>query len=116
MLQELVRVTRLKGVVLVTAWAFEQTAESKRTFDSQDVSVPWVLPASHDPDRIDEVEAAGDAKSVRKLPPASVDRYCHVFVKGELEELVLRLGNKVQIVDSYYDQANWACIFKKVAL
>ena len=115
-LEELLRVTRLKGVILVTAWAFEQTVESKRKFDAQDVAVPWVLPASHDPTRVDEVELAGDVKSIRKLPPVSVDRYCHVFIKGELEELVSRLGNKVQIVDSYYDQANWACIFKKVSL
>ena len=45
-LVELVRVTALKGRVLVTAWAFEQTSESsKRQFESQDVQVPWVLPA-----------------------------------------------------------------------
>ena len=116
LLEELFRVTRLKGFVLVTAWAFEQTPDSKRHFDAQDVTVPWKLPAQHDLTRAAEVEAAADAKAVRKLPPSSVDRFCHVFRKGELEELIGRMGAKVQIVDSYYDNANWAVIFKKVAL
>lgn len=114
-LQELVRVTALKGHLLVTAWAFEQTEDSKRKFESQDVTVPWKLPAEHDPERAAEVANAADAKEIRKLPASSVDRYCHVFVQGELEQLIGRLGN-VQIVESYYDNANWAVIVKKVAL
>jgi alkylated DNA repair protein alkB family protein 8 len=114
-LEELVRVTALKGRILVTAWAFEQDQNSKRKFDAQDVTVPWVLPATHDPTRIEEVGAIEDAKEKRKLAPTSVNRFCHVFVKGELEELIGRLPN-VQILDSYYDNANWACIFKKVSL
>ena len=77
--------------------------------------MPWKLPAEHDPERRQEVEAAGDAKSIRKLPAATVDRFCHVFVEGELERLVAQLPN-VQLVESYYDNANWAVIVKKVAL
>ncbi len=115
-LEELVRVTALKGRVLVTVWAFEQqeAEKSKRHFEGQDVTVPWVLPAEHDPLRVAEVQQT-DPKQRRRLPPASVDRYCHVFVKGELEELAARLPN-VQLLDSYYDNANWAVVLRKIAL
>ena len=115
-LQELTRVASLKGLILVTVWAFEQDQDSKRKFDAQDVTVPWVLPAEHDPERVKEYkEAFVDGKKKKKLPSASVDRYCHVFKEGELEQLIQCLPN-VQIVSSYYDNSNWACIFKKVAL
>lgn len=95
--------------VLVTAWAFEQGEQSKRQFSTQDVVVPWVLPAEHDPLRAEEV------KGGKKLDPVSVDRYCHVFKKGELEEQFALIPN-VQVVDSYFDQDNWAVIVKKIAL
>ena len=118
-LEELVRVTALKGLVLVTAWALEQgeagdAAAGRREFAAQDVTVPWVLPAEHDPERAAELRGL-DEKQRRRLPPASVDRFCHVFVRGELEALAARLPN-VQIVDSYYDNANWTVVLRKVAL
>lgn len=141
---ELVRVAALKGRVLVTVWAQEQNLEEEkgeaeenveelnddaskstkkkkkkkkmeRDFETQDVTVPWVLPATADPLRREEVEQAGDEKTRRALPPATVPRFCHVFVRGELEQLVSKLPN-VQIVDSYYDNANWAVVLKKIAL
>jgi alkylated DNA repair protein alkB homolog 8 len=111
-LQELTRVTALKGTVLVTVWAFEQEEGSKRKFESQDVMVPWVLPAEFDPQH----DGANDNNNNDNKPTSSkVDRYCHVFVKGELEELIVQMGN-VTILESYYDASNWACVFKKISL
>jgi len=43
-LREMVRVLRLGGELLVTAWAQEQEGDSRRRFDTQDVLVPWTLP------------------------------------------------------------------------
>ncbi len=61
-------------------------------------------------------ELAGlDPQQRRRLPPASVDRFCHVFARGELEALAARLPN-VQIEDAYYDNANWAVVLRKIAL
>lgn len=45
-LRELYRILRIGGVFMVTAWAFEQPPSSKRVFESQDVWVTWVTPAS----------------------------------------------------------------------
>ena len=114
---ELVRVTSLKGRVLVTAWALEQeqAEKSRRVFGAQDVAVPWVLPAASDPERQEEVKALPDEKARKALQPVAVERFCHVFVEGELEALVSQLPN-VQIVESYYDNANWAVVLKKIAL
>jgi hypothetical protein len=106
-----------QGRVLVTAWALEQGEEGapgRRQFEAQDVTVPWVLPAEHDPERTAEL-AGLDPQQRRRLPPASVDRFCHVFARGELEALAARLPN-VQIEDVYYDNANWAVVLRKIAL
>ena len=43
-LSEMVRVLRVGGELLVTAWAQEQEGDSRRRFDTQDVLVPWTLP------------------------------------------------------------------------
>lgn len=40
------------------------------------------------------------------------DRYYHVFVEGELEELISSL-DKVSFVDSTYDYGNWTVVLKK---
>lgn len=39
-------------------------------------------------------------------------RYYHVFKKGELEDLIKEL-NLADIVESYYDHANWCVKIKK---
>ncbi|RYG47338.1 class I SAM-dependent methyltransferase, partial [archaeon] len=43
LMRELVRLLRPGGTLFVQAWAFEQGPDSRRTFDSQDVFVPWNL-------------------------------------------------------------------------
>ncbi len=58
-------------------------AHSKRKFDTQDVMVPWVLPAEFDPLRPEAGKTGG-----KREPPSTVERYCHVFKQGELEELI----------------------------
>lgn len=40
-------------------------------------------------------------------------RYYHVFIKGEIENLVSQIPN-VQLMESYYDHANWVVRIKKV--
>ena len=43
-LREILRVLRVGGELMVTAWAQEQEGDSRRRFDTQDVLVPWTLP------------------------------------------------------------------------
>lgn len=42
--RELMRLLKPGGRVLVSAWALEQDAASRRAFPSQDVLVPWAIP------------------------------------------------------------------------
>jgi len=78
-LRGLLQSVRPGGHVLVYVWAQEQGAESKRAFGSQgetqDLLVPWCLHR-----RFAGLEYAGGNSTV-------VQRYCHVYVGGELEGL-----------------------------
>ena len=57
-LREMLRVLRVGGELLVTAWAQEQEGDSRRRFDTQDVLVPWTLPQQYQ----DGHEAKDDEK------------------------------------------------------
>ncbi|KAI9294501.1 S-adenosyl-L-methionine-dependent methyltransferase [Neoconidiobolus thromboides FSU 785] len=89
--QELIRIIKPGGKLLVYVWALEQ--KSRRDFDPnvQDVLVPWVLNKSFTQDNEDKV----------------YQRYYHLFKQGELEELVLSTDNKLQMINSGYDKDNW---------
>ncbi|KAI3662442.1 hypothetical protein MP638_003582 [Amoeboaphelidium occidentale] len=87
---ELLRVLKKGGRMLIFVWAFEQTATSKRKFDSQDVFVSWNKAG------VEEV----------------FYRYYHVFKEGELGALVrdaLAKGNMEAstIIKTGYDRDNW---------
>jgi SAM-dependent methyltransferase len=84
-LVELLRLIRPRGgQALVYAWALEQGSGSRRAFATQDVLVPWALKRHF-------VDAE------MPLPPGAVvdaerdvivlQRFCHVYTKGELESL-----------------------------
>ncbi|OQR97209.1 alkylated DNA repair protein alkB 8 [Thraustotheca clavata] len=100
--KEILRVLRVGGTGVIYAWAQEQTEDSRRTFDTttQDCMVPWNLDKRY----------AKDASESTK--PIVVQRYCHMFKEGELDTLVRLCGNAT-IIDSYYDESNWAVIFTK---
>ncbi|KAI8136768.1 S-adenosyl-L-methionine-dependent methyltransferase [Fennellomyces sp. T-0311] len=79
---ELLRITRPGGRVLVFVWALEQTKFTKRNFEpgKQDVFVPWML------------------KSTGEV----YNRYYHLFRKGELDALF----DAAAIEASGYDRDN----------
>lgn len=48
------------------------------------------------------------------IPLENTDlRFYHLFKENELDNLIKKLDN-VQIIDSYYDNGNWAVKFKKI--
>lgn len=115
---ESLRILRIGGVALFYVWAFEQKefeARSKHKFNQSDVMVPFhfrthgehpkpPLADSHIPDH-----ALFDAQKNAIV----FQRYCHVFVQGELESLINEIPN-VKIKNSYYDEGNWAVVVEKV--
>uniref|UniRef100_A0AAV1VPC1 Fe2OG dioxygenase domain-containing protein n=1 Tax=Peronospora matthiolae TaxID=2874970 RepID=A0AAV1VPC1_9STRA len=51
---------------------------------------------------------------VAKSEDCVVQRYCHMFKQGELESLVELAGN-AKVESSYYDESNWAVVFRRVS-
>ena len=100
------------GRLLATAWALEQGQESRRRFSEQDVLVPW-----HHLDTQAEIVPTPAAQHGQKdAGRGSVlyRRYCHVFVRGELEELIAELRDEgMVLVESWYDTSNWCVIAEK---
>jgi len=90
-IKEMSRVTR--NMFLIYVWAMESKA---KFIEEQDVLIPWNL------------QKKGIAKGNNKV----LNRYYHLFKKGELENLVLSIPG-LQIIDSYYDHENWSIIGSK---
>eukprot|EP00730_Choanoeca_flexa_P020073 TRINITY_DN9812_c0_g1_i1.p1 TRINITY_DN9812_c0_g1~~TRINITY_DN9812_c0_g1_i1.p1 ORF type:complete len:316 (+),score=39.22 TRINITY_DN9812_c0_g1_i1:541-1488(+) len=116
-LQEVCRILRPGGLVLVQAWALEQGDESKRAFPDQDVLVPWChlnpeLEAGHQ-EVADAAETAAQTGSQASSEPTVYQRYCHVYKQGELEELLDQTGYNMQVLRSFYDKSNWCVVARK---
>ena len=64
----------------------------------------------------EEAEEAEAAPQETETPPAGeapvLQRYYHVFVEGELEELVAQ-APELSIRESFFDHANWCVIVRK---
>ncbi|KAJ1830294.1 tRNA methyltransferase, has a role in tRNA modification [Coemansia sp. RSA 2711] len=98
-IEELVRVVRDQGTVLVFVWALEQETKGRRRFDgsTQDVLVPWVVPGS----RQDE-----------HAPDQVFHRYYHLFRDGELAQLAGQVPG-CTVVESGYDRDNWYVVIQR---
>ena len=90
-INELIRVTKPGGKILILVWALEQEPDSRRKFDKQENFVDW------------------KTKSKRLLGK----RYYYVFKKGELENLVLN-KKSVRLVKRFYERGNHGIILEKV--
>ncbi|KAL7714239.1 Methyltransferase type 11 domain-containing protein [Entamoeba marina] len=65
-----------------------------QAFEGQDIMVPWHLDGSDDPEQV-------------------FHRYYHVFVKGELEDVVSQVKG-CKLVYSGYERDNWYVVIEKV--
>jgi len=92
-LTECVRIIKPGGESFFCAWALEQEENSKRVFNQQDMMVPWQMQ-----------KRFGDQNTYL--------RYCHLYKKGEIEELLQNVPN-IDIINSFYDSSNWCVIVKK---
>jgi SAM-dependent methyltransferase len=88
-IDELIRVTKKGGKILVLVWALEQPEESRRKFSKQENLVDWK-------------DKKGNLLG---------ERYYYVFKKDELESLI---DQNVKIEKSFYELGNWGIILEKV--
>lgn len=130
-IQELLRILKKGGKLLITVWAFEQEAQSRRKFTSQDVWVRWNTPNDiakavkkkhqimHEQytSKVQK-DSITDPSSNLELSPlitteTETQRFYHVFVEGELEKLIADAGCDITIIDSVYDCGNWIVTIQK---
>ena len=83
-INELIRVTKKGGKILILVWAFEQEKSSRFNFTKQDNYIDW---------------KDKNKKIIGK-------RYYHVFKKNELEDLIDKSLN----YESFYEKGNWGII------
>lgn len=119
-LSEMRRILKPGGTALVYAWAMEQGEESVRAFSHQDMLVPWhhsdvVKERSEKQDKPNFVEEGQPAHGYRVEDKRSTvfQRYCHLYVQGELEKLVEKVEGFV-VLKSYYDCSNWCVVAQRV--
>lgn len=118
--KELIRVLRVGGRGVIYAWAHEQLQNSRRRFEGekQDFMVPWNLDrrfaAKTEQAAPTAAGAGAESSEADSKAPIVVQRYCHMFKEGELEQLVEMAGNAV-VLDHYYDESNWAVVLQRVS-
>ena len=125
-IEELVRIVKVGGSINIQAWAMEQQETSKRQFAAPDVFVPF----NAQPKYLDKViarpneallapvrscqsksvaqefsEAYKNADFDEKKGLVVFQRYCHLYRKGELEDLVARIPG-AKLVESGYESGN----------
>ena len=108
------RILRPGGTLLVYVWAYEQ---EHKQFTNQDVFVPWHFQEKYEGGKnTKNTESEGLTNTAIKAEEKQstvYHRYYHVFKKDELEGLFKELGG-FEIIESYYDHANWAVEARKL--
>eukprot|EP01097_Dermamoeba_algensis_P010085 TRINITY_DN729_c0_g1_i2.p1 TRINITY_DN729_c0_g1~~TRINITY_DN729_c0_g1_i2.p1 ORF type:complete len:262 (-),score=39.75 TRINITY_DN729_c0_g1_i2:222-971(-) len=125
-IQELIRITKPGGNVLITVWAKDQ---EKKKYSESDVFVPWHLQPQYKSKKDENEEVSGaerqealsfkSSSRIKKPQNSKEDmtvyqRYYHMFSSEELKELVTEFPN-VKINQYDYDHDNWYCSFSKIA-
>jgi len=118
---EIGRTMRPGGRALVQAWAQQQAPTSKRHFSSPDEMVPWRLDgrfAGTAPEEAVRQCARADASATGAAAAAAtpagdvvLDRYCHLFQRGEVPELAARCG--LTVLEEWWEAGNWCCVLAK---
>jgi alkylated DNA repair protein alkB family protein 8 len=104
LLKELVRICKSGGKIMVVAWSFEQGEKERRKFEQQDTMVPWHFQHRFEQKEQDNLECDNVSHTDQK--ETIVQRYCHVYKQGELEELLSHIKD-IQILSSDLERGNW---------
>ena len=124
LLRELVRICRPGGQVLVVAWALEQGEQERKKFEKQDTMVPWHFQSrfnkaqSNSNDEQQAQATTGNNNNTTQKAPDSdtvLQRYCHVYKQGELEELLSHIEG-CRIMSSEFERGNWNITIEKLNL
>ena len=84
-LDEMYRLLKYGGIVLITVWAMEQGPGSKQKFTKNDEIVSWK----------------------DKYSGTVFERYYHIYSKGDLIKEINRLKPEFTVIKEEYDCSNW---------
>lgn len=90
-LQELVRILKPNGRLLIQVWAYEQSIKSRTQFTEQENLIEFKNPE----------------QTMKEY------RYYHVFKKKELDNMLKSIPN-IKIVKSFWEVGNWVMIIEKL--
>ena len=88
--QELVRITKPKGKILIQVWGFNE-----EKYDTQEAMVEWNLQKKYN----------NEKKNIK------INRYYHLFIEDELDKLV---PLDAAIIDRYSEYNNWVVVLEKL--
>jgi ubiquinone/menaquinone biosynthesis C-methylase UbiE len=125
-LEELKRIVQPGGLINVQAWAMEQDQGSRRKFASTDVFVPFNAQPKY-LDKQEQGEAPVTSNSVAEQYAQTYDgaeyderkglvvfqRYCHMYRRGELDELAASVTG-LEVVESGYETGNHFMILRVI--
>ena len=90
-LEELIRILKPGGKMIIQVWSKKQPKKSRRIFTKSDEIVPWYNPA----------------KTTKEL------RYYHIFDDNELKEM-LEIYEDIKIDQYYWEFGNWISVCTKI--
>lgn len=91
--------------------------KNRTNFQHKDLLVPWKVKQQqplHEGSSTSSGPSCSDGTDVSNGGAETFHRFYHVFVEGELEELVSHVTG-VFVEKSYYDQGNWCVIFRRLS-
>ncbi|EDR23974.1 hypothetical protein, conserved [Entamoeba dispar SAW760] len=97
-IQEIIRTIKVGGKALITVWAKEQKKFENE--EGQDLMVAWHLSKKKDPNNPNQ-------------PEEVYQRYYHVFIKGELEQVIEKVKD-CKLISCGYERDNWYAIIEKI--
>lgn len=130
-LRELARVVRAGGLINVQAWAMDQEEGSRRKFVTEDVFVPFNAQPKYldlqstasfleNGEEQTTLDSRSNAQKYSEAFNAQYDdrkglvvfkRYCHLYRKGELEELVNHVPS-LELVEGGFESGNYFIILQ----
>jgi len=113
LLRELIRICRPGGQVLVVAWALEQGEQERKKFEKQDTMVPWHFHSRFNKSESAESKSAASTSQPKEESETVLQRYCHVYKQGELEELLSHV-EQCRVVSSHFERGNWNITIEKL--
>ena len=84
------RLLKPEGKIFIQVWAMEQPINSRRKFTSRDEMVPW-----------------------KNKDGTILQRYYHIYPKGELEKEIKILEPRFNIDMIKYEEGNWINVLSK---